>query len=258
MILHSLLALATCLINSAFATSFYIRPFSEFTATAPHIIRGVINNIHTENSITPDGAKTIYTYATLDVKDEIKGAIGKSEITIRKIGGSKDGYTLEIPSSPEFTAGEETVLFLTDMKEDSAYEVTGLELGKFGLEERNGESVLTGGIFNYSKPGPENEPMHNERAKDLAENQHPWTVNQLKALVKEQVANPPNAIPIPTKKGTETSTSSSVQAAKTLTETNTAESKEASGDQPETRYNLPYLFIGISLVLGLFYFLRKR
>ena len=108
----------------------------------------MISNIHVENGLTNEGGKTIYTFANLDVKEVLKGTLNFNRILIRKIGGSKDGMTLEIPSSPEFTEGEETVLFLGPEKEDHSFEVTGLELGKYGLQDQNGQVVLTGGIFN--------------------------------------------------------------------------------------------------------------
>lgn len=194
MILHSLLIFQALFTQGAKATSFYIRPFSEFTQTTPNIVHGKLSNIHTENSITSDGARTIYTYAHLEVKEVLKGDLHqKQSITVRKIGGTKDGVTLEIPSSPEFKSDDDTVVFLSPEKEDQSYEVLGLELGKFGLEEKNGNSFLTGGIFNYSKSGPEgSESDHSVRAKELAENQHPWSLNQLRALIRTQneAANP--------------------------------------------------------------------
>ena len=104
--MHSLLAFALTM-QTAFATSFYIRPFSEFTKSTSNIIRGKISNIHVENGTTPDGGKTLYTFANLEIKEVIKGGISGTQINIRKLGGSKDGVTLEVPSSVEFSEKEE-------------------------------------------------------------------------------------------------------------------------------------------------------
>jgi len=181
--MHLLLVFALTM-KVAFATSFYIRPFSEFTKSTSNIVRGRINNIHTENSADPEGIKTIYTFANLEIKEVIKGNLVGSQIQIRKLGGSKDGVTLEIPSSVEFTEKEEGVFFLSDELEDHSYEVSSLELGKFNLVKKNGEEILTGGIFNYSQPHPGDD--HDVMADNISENLKPWSINQLKELVKSQ------------------------------------------------------------------------
>ncbi len=181
--MHSILAFVLS-ISAAFATSFYIRPFSEFTKTTPNIIRGKMNNIHVDHAVNSDGEKIIYTYANLDVKDVIKGSISGTQIKIRKLGGTKDGVTLEIPSSVEFVDKEEGVYFLSEELEDHSYEVSSLELGKFTVAEKNGEEILKGGIFAYSQPKPGHE--HDVMADNISENLKPWSINQLKELVKTQ------------------------------------------------------------------------
>jgi hypothetical protein len=178
--LHFILVAFISFTSSSQATSFYIRPFSEFTESAPNIVRGFIRDQRAENAITSDGGKTIYTFARVEVKEVLKGNIHKPEIQIRKVGGSKDGYTLEIPSSPEFKEGEESVFFLSEEKEDQSFEITGLELGKFGVEEKNGGVFLTGGIFNYSR---------SLKPSETQDHPGPWSINDLKALIQKQAAS---------------------------------------------------------------------
>ncbi|MBC7398152.1 MAG: hypothetical protein H7333_11985 [Bdellovibrionales bacterium] len=265
MILHFLLALIPLQTPAAKATSFYIRPFSEFTETTPVIVRGKLNNIHAENSITADGARTIYTYANLEVKEVFKGDLHqKSAITVRKIGGTKNGMTLEVPSSPQFKENEETVLFLSAEKEDQAYEVLGLELGKFGLDEKNGEVILTGGIFNYSKPDPEHGHDHSERAKNLVENQQDWNLGKLRALIQSQKASPPNlkissspdlqkSVNKPSTSGTPLPSSSSVASVASPAQLSSGKEGEDS-----TPFRLPFYLGGALLMFAAFSFLRKR
>jgi hypothetical protein len=178
----------------AFSTSFNIKPFSEFTQGASNIVRGTVSNVHVENGITSDGGKTIYTYANLAVKETLKGNIHSANITVRKLGGTKDGMTLEIPSSPEFVENDDTVLYLGAEQDDRTYEVVGLELGKFGLENKNGDTILTGGLFAYSQPPADHDhPGESEHAKafgDIRENQRPWSLSQLRELIKKQGAAP--------------------------------------------------------------------
>ncbi len=187
--LHFLLVLFTQLVPLSMATSFYIRPFSEFTSSTQNIVRGTLSEVHAANITTADGQKAIYTYANLDVKEVFKGDITKHIILVRKIGGTVDGFTVEIPSSPELKDGEDTVLFLGAQKEDSAYEITGLELGKFGLEEKNGETYLKGGLFNYAKAENTEEAEHNKYADNLDENRKSWSLSALRDLIRKQKAS---------------------------------------------------------------------
>ncbi len=264
MILHSLLALTSVVISGAQATSFYIRPFSEFTQTSPVIVHGKLTNVRTDNSIAADGRRTIYTYANLEVREVLKGDLHqKSTITIRKAGGTKDGMTLEIPSSPEFKENDDTVLFLSAEKEDNSYEVLGLELGKFGLEEKNGEMILTGGIFNYSKPTPHSDHDEHVRAKDLAENQKPWSLTQLRTLIHKQSGTPLSTTNTETgAQGVNNSTPRPQEAVAQSTPLNSASpaldataSKESSSSIPR---HLPFYLGGILLMIAVFSFLRRK
>jgi hypothetical protein len=240
------------------ATSFYIRPFSEFTQTSPNIVRGTMSNIHAANSITADGMKAIYTYASFDVKEVLKGDIDKHTITVRKVGGTVDGYTVDIPSSPEFKEGEDTVLFLSPQREDQSYEVSGLELGKFELEEKDGNTVLKGGIFNYSKPDADGDG-HSKYAKNLEENQKTWTLKSLRELIQSQKT----AAPFPTASKTlPPSVSPSPVIAEPAHTPNTMpalyDSKEHSKNPTSNFSVFTYLIAAILLAAGIFFFLKKK
>jgi hypothetical protein len=173
MLLHFLLA-------SAQASSFYIKPFPEFIQEANFIVHGTLSNIHAEHGISDSGAKIIYTFANLDIKEVLKGSISKQSIVIREVGGSKDGYTIDIPGTPELKEGEDTVLFLGAEKSDQSYEINGLELGQYNLQQKDGQEILSGGIFNYAK--------HDEHnlAQEEPENQRPWSLKEVRSLVEKQ------------------------------------------------------------------------
>jgi hypothetical protein len=176
--LHFLLWLAAGFTSLANATSFYIRPLPEFARDARYIVRGTIHSVTSDYGSDATGTKTLYTYAKLEVREVLKGTLTEREILIRKAGGTKDGLTLSIESSPDFQENEDTVLFLGEPREDRAFEVEGLELGKFGLEESNGELFLKGGLLDYSRP------RAGERAEALgpgiAENRRAWSLRDLR------------------------------------------------------------------------------
>jgi hypothetical protein len=187
--LHFLFLIGVFLAPVAHSTSFYIRPFSEFARDTPNMVRGHLHGTHSEWVITSDGIKSIYTYARLEITEVLKGPIKRPEIQIRKPGGTKDGLTLDIPSSPEFHENEETVLFLGPETDDHSYEVVGMELGKFGIEEKNGETILKGGIFNYSHEHVDDFGQSNPESNP--ENKRSWSIKDVKTLVQTQSVNPP-------------------------------------------------------------------
>ena len=256
--MHLLLALL--ITTQAAATSFYIRPFSEFTESTPNIIRGKLSGIHVENGVTSDGGKTIYTFANLGIKEVLKGNITGTQIIIRKIGGSKDGTTLEIPSSVEFTEKEEGVFFLSSEREDHSYEVTGMELGKFGIEQKDGDEILTGGIFSYSHV-PSGVPRDPNVPDRLAENKKPWSITQLRNLIHTQAQSMPAIAE--TGKTTEIS-KSSVVAIKTPTPLD-APTENISSLSPE-KENSPlyfssgvwYFLATVALTLGVYFYWKRE
>lgn len=154
------------------------------------MVHGIIHNVRTEEGVT-EGGKTIYTFADVEVKEVLKGSVpAASGIIVRKLGGTKDQLTLEIPGSPQFTENEESVLFLDTIPNSQLYEVVGMELGKFGLKEENGEKILTGGIFTFAS-GEEAHDQTTPPGEDLSENTKPWSIRELKDLVSKQANGNP-------------------------------------------------------------------
>lgn len=257
----TLLCLATFLTRSQ-ATSFYIRPFSEFTQSSPNIVRGTLSNIHAANSITSDGMKAIYTYASMDVSEVLKGDVNPHSIVIRKVGGTVDGYTVDIPSSPEFKDGEETVLFLSEKREDQAYEVLGLELGKFELEAKDGETVLKGGVFNYSKTNSEPGESLLSAPKPVEENQKIWTLKSLRALIEIQKSAQTSASTIKSPAhASESNPTPSLVGTQTATQTSTPLSAvdfPSPAPKTETLRLTLLLGLGASILAAGLYFLIKR
>jgi len=245
----------------SFATSFYIRPFPDFTKTTENILRGKLNGIHVENGVTVDGGKTIYTFATLNIEEVLKGGISGTQITIRKLGGTKDGITLEIPGSVEFTENEEGVYFLSSEREDHSYEITGMELGKFTLEEKDGEQILQGGLLAYSNAPTESDHQHNVNIKDLAANHRTWSLSQLKELIRSEGDSPnskssPKTDPRSLKPSDHLDDNRIIQSDNITSQTSTTSLEEKYSLYNDAR--LWYSLATIAVTLGVFLFLRRK
>ncbi len=261
--LHFLFLMCSLLAGDAWATSFYIRPMPDFVRDAIHIVRGRLHQPHAEFGIAPGGERNVYTVAELEVLEVLKGNISKSSLPVRKLGGTKDGITLHIPGSPEFQDGEESVFFLGPENEDHSYEVTGLELGKFGLEEKNGELELTGGLLGYSD-GPE---ALEAMGPGVAANRRVWTLKQLKDLIQVQKSEPPP----PSSKdagasGSRPSTGAVAPSGESASQTGTAGPKVVADEKPGTAgYSgsdaanfAGILFLIGGALLGIFFYLRRK
>ncbi|MBU6153878.1 MAG: hypothetical protein KGP28_06210 [Bdellovibrionales bacterium] len=260
--LHFLFLMSTLMATKAGATSFFIRPFPEFIREAENIVRGRIHQPHSEFGISLGGERNVHTYAELEVLEVLKGAISKTSLQIRKLGGTKDGITLQIPGSPEFRDGEESVLFLGPENEDHSYEVTGLELGKFGLVEKNGDLELTGGLFSFST-GPESQEAI---GPGVVENRRVWTLKQLKELVETQkmtAPEPRTGSSSPEKKSPNPSLPAQEGRpppanVNPIHETSGQENHERNKDNPETVKFAGVLFIIAGAFLGILLYLRRK
>lgn len=231
------------------ASSFNIRPMSEFTHSAPNIVRGTLHNVHVENTITSDGGKAIFTYANVAVKETLKGDQHAANIAVRKLGGTKDGVTLEIPASPEFREGEDTVLFLSDPTEDRSYEVLGLEMGKFGLEEKSGQTILTGGLLAYSQPNSDHDGHHHEVLGDFSENQKVWSLQDLRTVIRNQgaapLSSPSNTKPLASSTPVSASAPTASATAQPVTQINETTSNTTETSKPRIPVWLVGFFVGV-------------
>jgi len=255
------------------ATSFFIQPFPDFTRNAPNIVHGKLHQPRAEYAVTQNGDRSIHTYADLEIKEVLKGSITGQNILIRKAGGTKDGVTLHIPGSPEFQEGEESVFYLSnEIPEDHCFEVVGLELGKFGITEKNGEKIITGGLLGFSSGQEANEGI----GPGIVENQRTWSLRQLRSLIETQRAEEPassasasstsGARPSPKPSSFPSGTGSSAtgqassgpESSSEKAEPNSMSSRILETEVPASAKIAGVLFILAAVLLGTFLYLRRK
>lgn len=104
---------------------------------SPVIVRGEVEAIVSRS----DAAHTqIHTDVTIRVHESLKGAAGRSRVTLRLLGGSVDGYQSFVYGSPGFHKGERVLVFLRPTKA-GPLTVAGLFQGKFRIESEGGREV---------------------------------------------------------------------------------------------------------------------
>lgn len=90
---------------------------AQLVCEATDVIQGQV----TEVQAAWDEARTaIWTTATVQVTDVLRGATPRSaDITVKEVGGTVDGYTIQAEGFPTFRQGEEVVLLLRPWEDGS-------------------------------------------------------------------------------------------------------------------------------------------
>jgi hypothetical protein len=107
-----LLISGACLIFAGGALSTTVIPpsFDELVSRAEMIFQGSVTDVRSE--WTGEGAQRhIMSYVTLRVEDAIKGKPG-STVTLRMLGGTVGGETMEVTDAPKFKVGDRDILFV--------------------------------------------------------------------------------------------------------------------------------------------------
>ena len=95
---------------SALATTVIPPSFDELVSRAEMIFQGRVTDVRSE--WTGEGAQRhIMSYVTLRVEDPIKGKPG-STVTLRMLGGTVGGETMEVTDAPKFKVGDRDILFV--------------------------------------------------------------------------------------------------------------------------------------------------
>ncbi|MDQ6911777.1 MAG: hypothetical protein M3119_02405 [Verrucomicrobiota bacterium] len=105
--------LAVCaafVFNFARGTTVVPPSFDELVGQAEVIFQGTVSDV--KSQWTGEGAERhIVTYVTLQIEEAIKGDPGAT-YTMRMLGGTVDGTTMEVSDVPKFKVGDRDILFV--------------------------------------------------------------------------------------------------------------------------------------------------
>lgn len=126
------LASALCAAAASTARASVILPadVEELTRRAEHIVRGTV--LSSAASWSPDG-KQIHTVTRIAVDRALKGS-GPAVVEVRTPGGVVGDLAQKALGAPEFTPGEQVILFLRRHGGSGRYGVEGFSQGKFTIE----------------------------------------------------------------------------------------------------------------------------
>lgn len=97
------------------------------------IVRGRVDEIKSRRA---SDRRTVATVVTITIERQFKGP-KVSSVTIEQPGGSLGDVTLGVPGLPEFTSGEDVILFLKRQR-GGAFNIVGGNQGKFTAKTQPG------------------------------------------------------------------------------------------------------------------------
>jgi hypothetical protein len=178
---------------------FIERPFTESVQDAPVIVRGRAGMSYANWSHGSDGRRRIYTFTELQVDEVLKGTVSSKSITMRELGGEKDGVGMQVVGAVRFERGEDVVVFLSEANPDGVFDVRGMMMSKYNIEKtEEDKEYLTGPGLSGSahsegrhvEPGiaPESGVRHHE--KETGQNdtslEGKWTLDSLRKVIHDQ------------------------------------------------------------------------
>jgi hypothetical protein len=118
----------TCLIGASFveATTVHKLSFDRLIAEADVIVRGRVEKVQIQQA--PDRG-SMSTVVTVSIARQFKGP-KLSSVSIKQPGGTVGDIAQGVPGLPEFSSGEEVVLFLKRQR-GGAFKIVGGKQGKF-------------------------------------------------------------------------------------------------------------------------------
>jgi hypothetical protein len=124
----------------AFASTFLAMDLPELITESDGVVRGEVISL---NSFWDPEHRVILTDAEIRVDEKMLGRVGQvgRTVTVRTFGGEVGGYTVVAHGFPQFTVGEELVLFLQTAP-DRTLRVTGYQLGQFEVVEQKGVPMV--------------------------------------------------------------------------------------------------------------------
>jgi hypothetical protein len=158
--------------------------FDELVSQAQVIFQSTVTDVRSEWA----GAGTqrhIVTYVTFRVEEGFKGNAGAT-YSIRLLGGTVDGQTMEVTDTPKFNVGDRDILFVEN-NGSQFVPLVGISHGRFRIqrEQTTGRDVV---MTNEQKPLSDVSQLG--RDEHAATAGGPLSIDEFKGAIRTKLANP--------------------------------------------------------------------
>ena len=180
----SLVACTLFALSAVWGTTVVAPTFDELVSQAQVIFQGAVTDVRSEWA----GAGTqrhIVTYVTFQVEEGFKGNAGAT-YSIRLLGGTVDGQTMEVTDAPKFSVGDRDILFVEN-NGSQFVPLVGVSYGRFRVqrEQTTGRDVV---MTNERAPLSDLSQLgRNERAATAG---RPLSIDEFKGAIRTKLANP--------------------------------------------------------------------
>jgi hypothetical protein len=166
----------------ASATTVIPPKFDDLVSRAQVIFEGEVTNLHSQ-WIGEGAEHRIVTYVTFKVDDALRGEPGES-YSMRMLGGTVDGRTMEVTDAPKFKVGDHDLLFVEN-NGSQFIPIVGIEHGRFRItKDPAGREILT---TNQGNPVT-NVNLLGTTQEEMAQNAPAMSLNDFKAAVKNRLS----------------------------------------------------------------------
>jgi hypothetical protein len=135
----AILLLAISIADAAPATTFVLMNEEQLAARSTAAVLGSVTQIET---VRDPRSGNIHTYVHIDSAETIFGEFPPGELVLRERGGSLDGVREWMFGNPEYTLGEEVLVFVA-ASADGSLHTTGMSMGKYTVTtEESGRATV--------------------------------------------------------------------------------------------------------------------
>jgi hypothetical protein len=164
--------------------------FDELVSRAEVIFQGTVTDVRSQ--WTGEGAQhRIVSYVTFKVEDALKGAPGES-YTLRMLGGTVDGETMEVSDGPKFKVGDRDIIFVEN-NGSQFIPLVGIMHGRFHVDKdkETGREMIT---TNEREPLKDLSSLgKQEQRGQRASASQALSPNDFKSAIRRAVQNQPAA-----------------------------------------------------------------
>lgn len=164
------------------ATTVIPPKFDELVSRAQVIFEGEVTGLHSQ-WIGEGAQHRIVTFVTFKVDDTLKGDPGTT-YSMRMLGGTVDGRTMEVSDAPKFKVGDHDMLFVEN-NGSQFIPLVGIQHGRFRIQKDQAgrDTLLTG----------EGRPLTDLNAlgtneETTASSKPALTLNDFKSAIRSQVS----------------------------------------------------------------------
>jgi hypothetical protein len=187
----------TCLslaLNPIQGTTVIPPTFDELVSRAEVIFQGAVTDVRSQ--WTGEGAQhRIVSYVTFKVEDSVKGTPGET-YTLRMLGGTVDGETMEVADSPKFKVGDRDIIFVEN-NGSQFVPLVGIMHGRFHVQkdDATGRELVTTNerepVRDVSKLGKDEQATSAASPKSAASQAEALSPNDFKVKIRQALQNQP-------------------------------------------------------------------